>query len=91
VQPPPAGDLELWTGAVKLEQADEEGQPVAEEKEQRGSSGQRKRGSRRRDMAGNRPVRRGGGGARNQAAAGGNANAITIRRRLVGRLNDQDT
>jgi hypothetical protein len=30
-QPPPAGDLELWTGAVEQEQV-EEGQPVAEEK-----------------------------------------------------------
>jgi hypothetical protein len=73
-QPPPAGDLELCTGAVELEQA-EEGQPVVEEKEQRGSLGQRRRGSRRRGLSGSRPMRQweGGGGARNQEAAGGNA------------------
>jgi hypothetical protein len=49
--PPPADDLELWTGAVELEQVEEEGQPMAEEKEQKGSSGQRRRGSRRRGLA----------------------------------------
>jgi hypothetical protein len=57
-QPPPAGDLQLWTGAVELEQV-EEGKPVAEEKDQSGSSGQRRRGSRGQGLAGSRPVRRG--------------------------------
>jgi hypothetical protein len=55
---------------MELEQAEDEGQPTAEGKEQR-------RGSRRQGLAGNRPVRRqrrreepGGGRRRHERTAG---------------------